>query len=119
MLHALRKAPGSYFRILWQISDALLAIFQCFNFQGPYVWSVSTSYVFPGKNNYIIVRLKISWKTRQFPKENMSGVCLCKIHHNNPKMLNVVLQHFYNFLGDYLCLKSKESYYYSCQHPKM
>ncbi len=29
----------------------------------------------------------------------MSGVCLCKIHHNNPKMQNVVLEHFYNFLG--------------------
>ncbi len=62
-MHALRKAPGSYFRILWQISDAMLAIFQCFNFQGPYVWSVSTSNLFTSKNNYIIVQMTICRKT--------------------------------------------------------
>ncbi len=74
---------------------------------------------------YLLVKITIllyKWQSvgkLQIPEENMSGVCLCKIHHNNPKMQNMVLEHFYNFLGDYLCLKSKDSYYYSCQYPKM
>lgn len=48
MLNPLQKAPRSNLRILWQIPNALLATFQCFNFQAPrvclhavYTWFIS------------------------------------------------------------------------------